>query len=475
MKKFISLAIIGLLLGISAIPAAYAQGKLATVENFKAEKTGNRSVTLKWNAVPQATGYTVLYGTSSVTTQDQEYNRPPIVTENVTQYTVDNLTNGTKYYFNIFATNNTDTSATLSTEVNATPTAAGTNAAPTIAKVETVSSTQFKLVFSKDMTFPANLATQITVVKGFDETPLKVVSATAENATTLNVVTAAQSAGAEYRLSLSDKFTDKAGVVVAPAERQDTFLGKGQDIMSELLGSADEVSADLSIVSATVAPDSKAVELVFSKSVVLEETPKNQFAIVETDSPADSSLVIQQVLPNAQDDKKVLVVVEGFKPVSYTLLALRVKDKDGNLISEENSTVEFNGSPEGGSEAATGEVDSLEAQFVDVAKLLAQVTWGVNPDIDAATLKGFRIYLAEGSNGAFNLLSDVDATSTQFDTESLNPADLYTFKVTTLNADGTESEGAIAELVLPGTGPAGLILLAFGSLSLGRFATRRKN
>lgn len=471
MKKIFALAITALLLVLNAVPATFAQSALPAVENLKVENVANRAVTLKWDAVPGATAYTVLYGTTPVVEDTDEYNRPPIQTENVTQYTVNNLTNGTKYYFNVFASNGQQISETLTDEVSATPTAEGTNAAPTINGSTGVSSSEFNLEFSKEMNFPANLAAEINIVKSFDESKLNITNVTAVNGTTLKVTTSPQDEGAEYRITVSDKFTDKAGVPVPVNERSDILIGKGSTLVSDLYGAA---TGDLKIVKVTVAPDKKAVELEFNKSVVLEENATQQIAIVETASPADSSLKVTSVLPNKTDDKKVLVVTDELKPVSYTLLALRIKDKEGNLISEANSTIEFMGS----GEAATGsgaEVTDLEANFVDIAKLLVNLTWGVNPSINASTLKGYKIYLAEGVNGTYEELSEVGTDVTSFDTESLNPADMYKFKVTSVNADGTESDGALVELELPGTGPAGLIALALSSLGLGGILTRRKN
>lgn len=470
MKKIISLVLAGLFVLTAALPAAFAQGTLPAVDNFKVEKVGNRTVTLKWDAVLGATNYTILYGTSSVTNPDQEYNRPPVETQNVNTYKLDNLTNGTKYYFNIFAASGQDISTSLSDEVSATPSAEGTNAAPTILESKAVSPTQFNLVFSKEMKFPANLVNEITITKSFDQSPLRVVSAVATNPTTLSITTDPQDVGSEYIVRISNKFMDQANVVVAENERSDVLIGSNSD--SNLYGAAGE-TGDLQILEAIVAPDKQAVELVFNKSVVLESNSTSQIAIVETSSPASTSLSIKQVIPNAEDDKKMLVVTDELKPVSYTLLALRFKDKEGKFMSEENSTIEFNGAGVG--VQTVGEVTDLQAQFVDVAKLLVNLTWGVNPDVDAAALAGYKVYLAEGSNGAFALLSELQSTDTSFDTESLNPADLYKFKVTTIGADGVESEGAIAELILPGTGPAGLLAIFAGSLGLGRFVTRRKN
>lgn len=85
---------------------------------------GDGSAKLAWTAVSGATGYTIEKGASAGA-------ETPVATGVTgTTYSASGLSNGTKYYFKVIATNSSG-SGPASAEVNATP-AAGTTATPTI-------------------------------------------------------------------------------------------------------------------------------------------------------------------------------------------------------------------------------------------------------------------------------------------------------------------------------------------------------
>jgi len=453
---------------IAGPTSALAQSSLPEVTGLTVEKSGNKSVTLKWNAVANATNYKVLYGTLPVDS-NAEYNRPPIDAGKVTSYTVNNLTNGTKYYFSVIATNGAVTSLYYGDEVSATPTAEGANAAPTIFSTTADSADSFVMSFSKEMNLATDLASQIKIVKSNDASPLAVKYTTKVDSKTLKVTTDPQDAGSEYRITVTDQIKDTAGTSLESMERSSILIGFSAPLVSDLFGSAED-SGDLKVTAVTVLPDKKGVELAFNKQVVIGENPVSQIAIVETNNPTNT-LGVVAVRENKEDNSKILIVTEEQKEVSYTILVTGFKDAAGKLIAEANSTVEFNG---GATQAGTPqEVVDLAGDFVDLAKIIVNLTWGSSPDVDVADFKGYSVYLSTDGGTTFDLLNELEKGATEFTTDSLTPAEKYLFKVTAKNEAG-ESEGAVVELELPGTGPAGIAMLAFGSLGLGRFVTRRK-
>lgn len=89
---------------------------LAAPANVSATASGSGEVTVSWDAVTGAAGYTVYYGTSAgVTTEDSHSGN---ITSTSTE--ISSLTNGTTYYFAVVATS-TGTTSDLSSEVSATP------------------------------------------------------------------------------------------------------------------------------------------------------------------------------------------------------------------------------------------------------------------------------------------------------------------------------------------------------------------
>ncbi|MEK4993261.1 fibronectin type III domain-containing protein [Paenibacillus sp. FSL H7-0918] len=77
---------------------------------------GDTNVTLKWDAVPEATGYLIKYGT-----QPGIYTDSVTVSKDVYQgYTIGNLQNGTPYYFTVHALVGTNDTGS-SNEATATP------------------------------------------------------------------------------------------------------------------------------------------------------------------------------------------------------------------------------------------------------------------------------------------------------------------------------------------------------------------
>jgi hypothetical protein len=79
--------------------------------------SGNEKVTLKWDEVPEASGYVIHYGTSSGNLTETK----TVTGGAVTTTDIEGLLNGTKYYFTVTAIIN-DVENTPSIEVTATPT-----------------------------------------------------------------------------------------------------------------------------------------------------------------------------------------------------------------------------------------------------------------------------------------------------------------------------------------------------------------
>ena len=212
------------------------------VENVKVT-AGDQSATLKWNVATDdvaVKGYKVYYGTISVGTEKGKYNLGSLDAGNVISYTVDKLTNGTKYFFAVTAYDTAgNESPSYSIEVNATPGrgAADKEApkdAPKVMKAETVDKSHVKIVFSKAVKLSTTSPESSFNIKN-DSTggQLEVKGAVMDAADKSNisaiVETSAQQPGASYILTVGINVKDLAGNPIISGT-SDTAVFTGTDI-----------------------------------------------------------------------------------------------------------------------------------------------------------------------------------------------------------------------------------------------------
>ncbi|MBI2060142.1 MAG: fibronectin type III domain-containing protein [Nitrospirae bacterium] len=135
---------------------------------------GNGSMTLSWTAVPQAVSYEILYNTQTffVGPEGGVVTASKSVVTTATQVTIADLSNGTKYFFAVFAIDSAGKKSGASTEVSATPvapvvTAPTDTTAPIflgLTSAASLSSTQINLAWtagSDNVAAPADLSYKI--------------------------------------------------------------------------------------------------------------------------------------------------------------------------------------------------------------------------------------------------------------------------------------------------------------------------
>ncbi len=171
-RKLVIGVLVAALTSFLVLPFA-ALAAVSDVQNLKAT-AGDAEVELSWTAVSGAQKYRIYLGTSSVG-PNESYNMETLTTpDNKPKYTVDNLKNGTTYFFSVTAvgSSNTDESVNFSNEASATPkaktTGSGSSAtgesesksvpkagAPMLEKAESTSKTEVTLTFSESVVLPA--------------------------------------------------------------------------------------------------------------------------------------------------------------------------------------------------------------------------------------------------------------------------------------------------------------------------------
>lgn len=467
------------LIVVQAMPVVIAQdgyaAELPVVQNLAVESVDDGEVTLQWNAVTGATisGYIIQYGTVSISEGEGVYNRPPVNVGNVTKHTVDGLENGREYFFSIVARNEdtSQVSSGYSNEVSATP-EGGSESDPEIIGVEAFDDTTVTVVFSKEIEFPANPATNVSIVKNFDNSSLGVELVTQTDPVTMTVKTATQDPGTEYILTISDLFKDTDGNPVVDIDRSQIFIGGEASDGSDI----DETGEFK--VSQIINVDQTAVEVIFSRNIVLGDNPDAEFAIVQSSNP-EVELEVTEVRPNAEEQNKVLIMTERQENVEYTLLIGGVTDTNGAEMSDANKTVEFTGfqGTTSDDDTAPAKVADFNSQIIPTeegaAKSQLKFTWTASTDPD---LREYVISI-KVDDGDYSILTTVPAGTNEFTATNLPDGAVYEFKIVAVDTGGNESEAATlivdGGLLLANVGPGHLYALFALSLVTAYFYRRR--
>ncbi|PIQ78031.1 hypothetical protein COV81_05570 [Candidatus Peregrinibacteria bacterium CG11_big_fil_rev_8_21_14_0_20_41_10] len=471
MAFFKRFSIILALVTTLALPlTALAIGDVATLD----ATAGDGKIILEWDTVPNAEYYRIYYGTEPVTT-GETYNLPSLDTpDNSTTYTVENLTNGTTYYFSLTAVKADEESTNYSDpEASATPQAEASGTTENTFAVSSTSATDNESVivtFSQAVTLPANAAQAFEITYNFNASPLTIskaelVAGSAEKKVKLTTVP--QEPGGGYTLKIPASVTSKTGQVLSAADQVAIFLG------SEILpGTAQAATSELAIngVNATSATE---VVVTFSEAVVLPTGAAEPFSILNAAQP-DQFLTIQNVTLDPTDPKRVIITTEPQTAAKYVLVVGVITDANGNLIAADNSSMEFtSASGAAGDTTAPEDATNFKSMLEDAATLLVALTWTKSVD-SASDLVEYVLYQSADGGVTFQQIRTVQALAdAKALIDNLQANQTYTFKLTTKDAAGNESEGVTTVVTLPETGP-GLGMLALSSLFGGRYFARRR-
>jgi len=515
----LAFALLSLLLLLLVAPATYAQDDVipektsmvaladttppSDVENVKAS-AGNAQVALTWNVATDnaaVKGYRIYYGNKSVNCDGCDYDFGPIDAGNKIAYTVGGLTNGTTYYFAVTAYDEAgNESDSYSSEVSATPAHASADAeAPKVVKAEAPYINMVKVTFSEPVTLPSTQPENAFSIKN-DSTQVALtvedalLDATDPSGKTVVLTTGDQELNVNYIVTASIQVKDKAGNPIVSGT-SDTAVFKGsatpmpvvtqQQTQQTQAPAADTVPPELVAVSV---PDSTHVIVTFSEQLDTASASPLNFVITEEQNFENTLEVTNAVV--GVDGKAVTLTTAPQKAMNYNLIALDVKDVAGNLVSVDNNATTFFGwfdsSAPTTQETQVTTQETQQTQMttdtvapedatmftaVAVGKLMAKLSWVASLN-SAGDLANYVLYKStDGTTYGPGVL--VDAASSSLDVLDLVPGVKYFFKLTAKDSVGNESQGVVATLTLPGTGPE-LLFLGLGSMGLGKLMQRRK-
>ncbi len=507
-----ALAPLAVLLLIDMVPVSHAQSIIpessstvaaadttppSDVENLKATPADG-AATLTWNVATDnvgVKGYRLYYGSKSVTTDGGSYETGPVDVGNKISYVVNNLTNGTKYYFALTAYDAAgNESVNYSVEASATPLhGSADKQAPQVTKATAVDKSHVRVTFSEAVQLPTTHPENAFSIKN-DTTSvqLQVMNATmdASDASNKSVLleTANQQAGASYILTAGIDIKDLAGNPIVSGT-SDTAAFTGTDLVASTQQPAlfQQTQAQSQQVEGpqlvgVQAVDGTHLQVTFDKPVVLNSNPAENFIITEQET-IENTLDILNVSLNASGNQAVLTTAP-MKPIGYNLIAVDITDKQGNAMSVENNATVFTGvaamveTQMATQQASSQQVadttppeDATNFTAAMIKQLIVTLNWTRSLN-SAGDLVKYVLYMSTDGK-TFGAGIDVDPTSSTFDVTNIMPGVKYFFKLVALDNSGNASPGVMTTFTLPKTGPE-LGLLLLGSLGAGKVFGRKK-
>jgi len=184
----------------------------------------------------------------------------------------------------------------------------------------------------------------------------------------------------------------------------------------------------------------------------------------------------------------LLTTSEMTMDTTYVVEA-EVQDEAGNSLAADASSLEFTygetvvddddedededeDSDDDDEEVAEGEAEDFVGKFMKEDETLSVLLSWTLPDGEVSTAQ--KIYRSDDSGTTYGSATGVDADIAELSvTDDLTEGETLWFKLTQEDADGNESEGVLAKVVLSETGP-GIVGLVLVSLGLGRVVGRKK-
>jgi len=484
MKRFITYVVSTItLIYALALPAFAEVQYLPSLDVVGTKATPyDGAVKVEWTNVTNATGYTVWYDTEAPVEAGDAPEHSTTASIKSSPYVVTGLTNDTKYYFTVTATDaQGNESADWSDPiVSATPTlASGPYAdtdAPQLAKAEALNSEEVKVTFSEAITLlPTSPEDSFVIESNADFSNLIVKGAVMDAADTTGktviLTTDKQTKDTDYTLTVSTDVRDKAGNPIISGSSSTTVF-KGSDLAKT---GPDTTAPE--VVDAEAA-DNTHVIVNFNETIELDIDPTKNFTIAEKAS-STSKLEITGVTLGKNTDNvenaSVVITTSSQSDKEYVVTVSSVEDSAGNEIGAVKNTATFDGVKAGDtppSVTAPQDVANFLAQKIKQAeKYTVKLTWKI-PTGNTGKVVEQLMYSSDDKGANYEKEATLGAETSSYEVKDLVPGE-YWFKLTQKDTAGNETKGSIVKVILSKTGPGMLGLVVF-SLVAGKFVTRKK-
>ncbi|MBU1018977.1 MAG: hypothetical protein ABII07_05805 [Patescibacteria group bacterium] len=457
------------------VPNAYADDDLQTPSDVEGVTAvaGEGSVTLSWEMATDnvgVTGYKIYYGLDSVSEDGGTYTFGSLETDNVLEHVFEDLEGGVTYYFAITALDAAgNESEYYSYEASAAPAATAEDTeSPYIVGAEALTDMVLEVMFSEDIELPLDGVIAFSIVNLETGEELETLDAyVSEEASVVLVTTGTQEAGVSYMITAGTEVMDTAGNAVISGTSDSAVFEGGLEALTETEeehDSADE-EEEVIVVEDLASPEIDDVEsdgvtsviVTFNEEVMLPEDIALAFELIRSDN-GDAL----EVLTATQGDDLAVVTLETAEQdpgEDYILTVSGVTDLAGNeLTNTFDRTASF--------KAVTLDIADLLPPE-DVTEFIAslfgdgvELNWTASVNT-AGDLDDQLLYQSEDGGDSYGSAESLGANATSHSVEDLEEGATYTFKLTTVDEVGNESEGVITTVTLPTTGAGlGVVLIA---------------
>ena len=505
MKNKIVLAIVSLIALVAMIPMSFAADDLQVPSDVEgvAAQAGDGEVELSWDMATDnvaVTEYKVYYGLTSVVEDGGSYDLEPIETNNdALSYTVTGLVNDTTYYFAVTALDAAgNESEYYSEEVSSSPVSAtgGDTSAPYVVGATATNNMTVEVNFSEDVTVPTDGPSAFSIVNMDTDAQLEVIDAyiSDEDSTTILVITATQDEGGNYMLTVSSSVTDTAeNPIVSGTSDTAVFTGAaealvlddstGEEVVVDTTTDEEDSLAHEAAPEDTTAPTIDEIEATtlteivvdFDEDMVLPEdgTGVTFDVILAKDNSALE--VLSMKLDEEDNSKVILETTEQNAGEDYILTVTGITDVAGNELTDTfDSTGSFEAPLLEVSDLIPPEdVTNFLASLVSDMATSVELSWTASVN-SAGDLADQLLYMSENGGTSYGDAESLGASTTSYTAENLTEGQTYTFKLTTVDETGNESEGVITTVTLPQTG-AGLGIVLLASVLGTGFVMKKKN
>lgn len=465
---------------------------------------GDSKISLSWDVSTDnvnVAGYKIFYGTNTVRNEGEEYNLGVMNVEDVVTHMVENLRNGTAYYFAIVAVDSAgNESENYSYEISATPApglvtdeVANDQKNPEVTGAQAIAADSVRVSFSESIILPLESPEHAFFVEKKDGVELAVKRAELdpEDATNASVIliTGPQTEGAGYVVVVDQLVTDFYENAVKNGENDRAeFEGfrsqqvaevptetTSEDKTPPVLPLQPPVDTESPKVLKTEAESSNRIAVEFSEPMAFLEDTKSNFKIHQKE---DEKKELKVLSANFAVDKKIAyIVTDPQEEKEYVVVFADLKDAAGNALNtevlmEDPTPATFMGLSSSLLDLIPPEdITDLIAAIADPATAAVTLSWQASKNT-AGDAADQLLYTSLDKGKKYDAGESLGKSATEINLEKLKRGREYTWKVTVKDNAGNESAGTTVTLFLPKTGP-GLAIALIASLTAGYFSRRK--